>query len=145
MSINKAIIIGHVGQDPKIRTLQDGKRFASFSVATSESWKDKATGEKKERTEWHNISIATDGLVNVVETYVRKGMKVYVEGKIQTRKWTDQSGVEKYTTEIVLSSFDSKLEMLSKVDTQATPHEQAKADGYQPKTMAEELNDDVPF
>ena len=110
-SVNKVILIGNLGKDPEIRSSQGGKKFASFSVATTESWKDKDTGEKKEKTEWHNISVASDGLVNVVEKYLRKGSKVYLEGKIQTRKW-DDNGNTKYATEIVLGGFGAVLVML---------------------------------
>ena len=111
-SINKVIIVGHVGKDPDIRTFQDGGKIANFSVATSQSWKDKNSGERKERTEWHNISIKSDGLVKVIEQYVKKGDQVGIEGELQTRKWKDQSGNDRYTTEIVVTGFNGAFHML---------------------------------
>jgi single-strand DNA-binding protein len=111
-SLNKAIVIGNLGKDPEIRSFQNGGRAASFSLATSESWKDKETGERKERTEWHRVSILNDGLVTVAEKYLRKGSKVYVEGRMETRKWTDREGVERYSTEIVLRPYRGELVML---------------------------------
>ena len=112
MSINKVILIGNVGGDPEIRNTNDGREIASFSLATSESWKDKNTGEKKEKTEWHRLVIFSQGLVGIVKSYVKKGSKLYIEGQLQTRKWTDNNGVEKYTTEIVLQNFNSTLQIL---------------------------------
>jgi single-strand DNA-binding protein len=111
-SVNKVILIGNLGRDPEIRNLQDGSRGANLSVATSESWRDKASGERRERTEWHRVVIFNDRLVDVVERFLKKGSKIYVEGQLQTRKWTDQSGQEKYTTEVVLQRFRGELTML---------------------------------
>lgn len=111
-SVNKVILVGNVGQAPDIRAMQNGKRVATLSLATSETWKDKATGEKKEKTEWHRVVAFSDGLVNVIEKYVHKGSKVYVEGQLQTRKYTDKQGVEKYSTEIVLQGFNGTLTLL---------------------------------
>jgi len=111
-SVNKVILIGNLGADPEIRTLTSGDRVCNLRIATSESWRDRASGEKKERTEWHRVVIFNDNLVKVAESYLRKGAKVYIEGAIQTRKWTDQSGVEKYSTEIVLQKFRGELTML---------------------------------
>jgi single-strand DNA-binding protein len=111
-SVNKVILIGNLGRDPEIRTFQNGGRVANLSVATSESWKDRTTGERKEKTEWHRVVIFNDKLVEVVEKYLRKGAKVYLEGQLETRKWTDQSGVEKYSTEVVLRPFRGELTML---------------------------------
>ena len=111
-SVNKVILVGNVGQDPEIRSTQDGKKIANFSIATSESWKDKATGEKKEKTEWHKISVFNDGLVGVIERFVEKGTKVYIEGSLTTRKWTDNSGVDKYSTEVQLQGFGCSLVIL---------------------------------
>jgi single-strand DNA-binding protein len=111
-SVNKVIIVGNLGRDPEFRTFQNGGRVASFSVATSESWKDKATGERKERTEWHRISVLNENLVGIVEKYIKKGSKVYVEGQLETRKYTDKDGVEKYTTEVVLRPFRGEITML---------------------------------
>jgi single-strand DNA-binding protein len=110
--LNKATLIGHLGKDPEIRNFQNGGRAASFSIATSESWKDKESGERKERTEWHRVSILNEGLVTIAETYLKKGSKVYIEGKLETRKWTDKDGQEKYTTEIVLRPYSGELLML---------------------------------
>jgi single-strand DNA-binding protein len=111
-SVNKVILVGNLGRDPEIRSFQNGGRVASFSIATSENWKDKSSGEKKERTEWHRISVLNDKLVEVVERYVKKGSKLYIEGQLETRKWTDKDGQEKYTTEVVLRPFRGELTML---------------------------------
>ena len=111
-SVNKVILVGNVGKDPEIRRTQDGRSIANLSLATSESWRDKATGERKEKTEWHRVVVFNDNLCKVVEQYVRKGSKLYVEGQLQTRKWTDQSGAEKYSTEVVLQGFNGTLTML---------------------------------
>lgn len=111
-SVNKVILVGNVGKDPEIRAFQNGGRVANFSLATSETWKDKATGERKEKTEWHRVSILNDNLITVVENYVKKGSKLYVEGQLETRKWTDQSGAEKYSTEVVLRPYRGELTLL---------------------------------
>jgi single-strand DNA-binding protein len=111
-SVNKVILVGNLGKDPEIRRTQDGRPIANLSVATSESWRDKATGERKEKTEWHRVVIFSEGLCKVAEQYLKKGAKVYIEGQLQTRKWTDQSGAEKYSTEVVLQGFNSNLTML---------------------------------
>jgi len=111
-SVNKVILVGNLGKDPEIRRTQDGRPIANLSVATSESWRDKATGERKEKTEWHRVVIFNEGLCKVAEQYLKKGAKVYIEGQLQTRKWTDQSGAEKYSTEVVLQGFNSNLTML---------------------------------
>ena len=111
-SVNKVILVGNLGKDPEIRRTQDGRPIANLSVATSETWRDRATGERKEKTEWHRVVIFNEGLAKVAEQYLKKGAKVYVEGQLQTRKWTDQSGVEKYSTEVVLQGFNSTLTML---------------------------------
>jgi single-strand DNA-binding protein len=111
-SVNKVILVGNLGKDPEIRRTQDGRPIANLSIATSETWRDKATGERKEKTEWHRVVIFNEGLCKVAEQYLKKGAKVYIEGALQTRKWTDQSGVEKYSTEVVLQNFNSTLTML---------------------------------
>ena len=111
-SVNKVILVGNLGADPEIRRTQDGRPIANFSVATSENWRDKNTGERRERTEWHRVVVFNEGLCKVIESYLRKGSKVYLEGALQTRKWQDQSGVDKYTTEVVLQGFNSTLTML---------------------------------
>jgi len=111
-SVNKVILIGNLGADPEVRHMQDGRPVVNLSVATTDSWKDRNTGERRERTEWHRVVIFSEGLARVAEQYLRKGSKVYLEGSIQTRKWQDQSGNDKYTTEIVLQGFNSTLTML---------------------------------
>lgn len=111
-SVNKVILVGNLGKDPEIRRTQDGRPIANLSVATSETWRDKNTGERKEKTEWHRVVIFSEPLCKIVEQYLKKGAKVYLEGALQTRKWTDQSGVEKYSTEVVLQGFNSTLTML---------------------------------
>lgn len=113
-SLNKVTLIGNVGADPEIKALNSGDRVANIRLATSETWKDKGTGEKKERTEWHRVVVFGDGLVGVIERYVRKGSKLYLEGALQTRKWTDNAGAEKFSTEIVLKPFNGLLILLSK-------------------------------
>ncbi len=113
-SVNKVILVGNLGKDPEIRRTQDGRPIANLSVATSESWRDKATGERRERTEWHRVVIFNEGLCRVAEQYLKKGSKVYLEGSLQTRKWQDQSGQDKYTTEVVLQNFNSQLTMLDR-------------------------------
>jgi single-strand DNA-binding protein len=111
-SVNKVILIGNLGKDPEIRTLGSGDRVANLRIATSETWRDKASGERKEKTEWHQVVIFNENIVKVAENYLKKGSTVYVEGALQTRKWTDQQGVEKYSTEIVLQRFRGELTML---------------------------------
>lgn len=112
MSVNKVILIGNVGKDPEIRTMNNGNEVALFSLATSEYWKDKTTGEKKDKTEWHRIVVYSQGLVNIVKNYVKKGTKLYVSGSIQTRKWVDAQGLDKYATEIILQGFTAELQIL---------------------------------
>ena len=120
-SINKAILIGHLGKDPEIRRTGAGDLIANLTLATSEQWKDKATGERKERTEWHRVVIFNDNLAHIAEQYLRKGSQVYIEGQIQTRKWTDQQGVERYSTEIVLQRFGGTLTLLGKSGSGGPP------------------------
>lgn len=132
-SINKVILVGTLGKDPEVRATQDGKEIANLSLATSERWKDKTTGERKEKTEWHRIVVFNPNLVEVCKKYIHKGSKVYIEGSLQTRKWTDKEGVEKYSTEIVLSPFDGELVMLDKKESkEAAASEQA-------------MDDEIPF
>ena len=111
-SVNKVILIGNLGRDPEIRTFQNGGKVANLRIATSESWKDRNSGERREKTEWHSVAVMSEGLVNVIERYLKKGMKVYVEGQLETRKWQDQSGQDRYTTEVVLRNFGGTLQML---------------------------------
>lgn len=111
-SVNKVILVGNLGADPEIRRTQDGRPIANLSVATSESWRDKSTGERREKTEWHKVVIYSEGLCKIAENYLRKGSKVYIEGQLQTRKWQDKDGNDRYTTEVVLQGFNSALTML---------------------------------
>jgi single-strand DNA-binding protein len=158
-SVNKVILIGNLGRDPEIRSTQDGTRIANLSVATSESWRDKASGERKERTEWHRVVVFNDKLVEIIEKYLKKGAKVYLEGALQTRKWTDNSGQERYTTEVVLQRYRGELTML---DTRGggggggyadeAPAEEfatAGAGGSAPRSErrppVQELDDEIPF
>jgi len=154
-SLNKVTLIGNLGKDPEIRTTQDGRELVNLTLATSENWKDKTTGERKEKTEWHRIVIFNEGLVNVVKNYLHKGSKIYIEGQLQTRKWVDQSGVEKYTTEIVLQGFNSTLLMLdSKGSSQGGGGEYSGGQQYnqgsaqaprRQEQSAEPLDDEIPF
>ena len=111
-SVNKVILVGNLGKDPEMRTFANGGKVVSFSVATSENWKDKSSGDRKEKTEWHNVSIFSEGLARVAEQYLKKGSKVYLEGQLETRKWQDQSGNDRYTTDVVLRNFNSAMVLL---------------------------------
>jgi single-strand DNA-binding protein len=146
--LNKVTLIGHLGGDPEIRRTQAGMPIANFSMATSERWKDKATGEKRERTEWHRIVIFNEGLAKIAEQYLKKGSKVYIEGAMQTRKWTDQQGVERYSTEVVLKQFDSKLVLLDRAERAPPPAETdygSNATKTPPPSGKEFYNDEIPF
>ena len=153
MSINKVILVGNVGQDPEVRSTQDGREIANFSLATSESWKDKNSGEKKEKTEWHRVVIFSPGLVNIVKSYVKKGSKIYIEGSLQTRKWTDAQGLEKFTTEIVLQNFNSTLQILDSKDrasggsseNYANNSGNASSNRKNSDVVVEENDDEIPF
>jgi single-strand DNA-binding protein len=141
-SVNKAILVGHLGKDPEIRATNNGDKIANLSVATSESWRDKVSGERKDKTEWHKVVIFNEGLAKVAENYLRKGSKVYLEGALQTRKWTDKDGVEKYSTEIVLQKYRGELVLLdSKGDSDAT-HSRADRPA---ETFNADLDDEIPF
>ena len=158
-SVNKVILVGNLGRDPEIRTLNSGDRVANLNLATSETWRDRNSGERKERTEWHRVVIFNDNLVKVAENYLRKGSTVYIEGAIQTRKWTDQSGVEKYSTEIVLQKFRGELTMLggkgegggqfSGGSDYDSPYGGGSGGRVQPSGAPEnfsaELDDEIPF
>ena len=138
--------MGNIGRDPEIRTTQDGKEIASFSLATSEGWKDKTTGEKREKTEWHRVVVFAPPLVNVVKNYVHKGSKLYIEGALQTRKWTDQSGVEKYSTEIVLQSYNSTMILLDSKHSSGDSAGRASPHTSSQRNDADEIeDDDIPF
>ncbi len=149
MSINKVILVGNVGQDPEIRVTQDGREIANFSLATTESWKDKSSGEKKEKTEWHRIVIFSQGLVGIAKSYIKKGSKIYIEGSLQTRKWTDSSGAEKYSTEIVLQNYNSTLQIL---DSRERGERSSVSESYSSGNMSSrnsdisiEEDDEIPF
>lgn len=154
-SVNKCIIIGNLGKDPEIRRTHDGKAIANLTVATSESWRDKQSGERKEKTEWHRVVIFSEALCKVAEQYLKKGAKVYLEGALQTRKWTDKDGVEKYSTEIVLQGFNSVLTMLDGKSASADDehHDQRpiseRAAPKRPDTISSgrnaDMDDDIPF
>ena len=160
-SVNKVILVGNLGRDPEIRRTQDGRPIAQLSIATSESWRDKNTGERKEKTEWHRVVIFSEGLVRVAEQYLRKGSKVYLEGQLQTRKWQDQSGNDKYTTEVVLQRFRGELVLLDSREGggggRGAFNEDFGSDDFggggssrpqsrpQPAAFDTDLDDDVPF
>jgi single-strand DNA-binding protein len=155
-SVNKVILVGNLGKDPEIRSFANGGRVASFSIATSESWKDKASGEKKERTEWHRISVLNDNLVGIVEKYIKKGAKVYIEGQLETRKWTDKDGAEKYTTEVVLRPFRGEITMLdskgggSSFESSGGDYGMESGGGssggnYASSGKADKMDDEIPF
>ena len=137
-SVNKAIVLGYLGRDPEVRSAQDGSKIVSFSVATTEFWKDKASGERKDRTEWHRIVVFNANLADVCEKYLHKGSKVYVEGQLQTRKWNDKDGIERYTTEIVIPRFRGDIALLD-----------AKGEGTDmsavPEPDSSVIDDDIPF
>ncbi|MCX7383918.1 MAG: single-stranded DNA-binding protein [Alphaproteobacteria bacterium] len=134
-SVNKVILVGRLGKDPEVRSTQAGSKIVSFTLATSETWNDRASGERKERTEWHRIVIFNDKLGEIAEKYLRKGRSVYVEGALETRKWTDQSGVEKFTTEVVLKNFRGELTLLDNRSDSAGGDD-AGGGGYQPRERA---------
>lgn len=142
-SLNKVILIGNLGKDPEIRFMPDGSKVASFSLATGETWKDKSTGERKDRTEWHRISVFNDRLADVVEKYVRKGTKLYIEGQLQTRKWTDQTGADRYTTEVVLGKFRGELVILDSRRGDGSSELDSKVDDFAPADIP--VDDDIPF
>lgn len=148
-SINKVILIGNLGADPEIRAMQSGDEVANFNIATAERWKDKNTGEQKEKTEWHRVCVFNPGLVKVVKNYIKKGSKVYIEGQLQTRKWQDKDGTERYTTEVVMKGYNSTLVML---DTKGS-NQQSSGGGYDQSPVTQDqtppavagLDDEIPF
>lgn len=146
-SVNKVILIGNLGADPEVRSTQDGNKVVNLRIATSESWKDRASGERKERTEWHRVVIFNERLAEVAERYLKKGSKVYVEGALQTRKWTDQSGTEKYTTEVVLGRFRGELTMLDGRGGGGMEEAPAMAESGRPALAkgGADLDDEIPF
>ena len=161
-SVNKVILIGNLGADPEIKRTQDGRPIANLRIATSETWRDKNSGERKEKTEWHRVVIFNEGLCRVAEQYLKKGAKVYIEGQLQTRKWTDQNNVEKYSTEVVLQNFNSVLTMLDSrgggggsfvSDDAGGDFESGSPSGGAPRRVAaaggggrrSDMDDDIPF
>ena len=162
-SVNKVILVGNLGRDPELRSTQDGMRIANLAVATSESWRDRVSGERKERTEWHRVVIFNERLTEIAEKYLKKGSKVYIEGALQSRKWTDNSGQERYTTEIVLQRFRGELTMLDSArGAGGPPAEGGYDEGYaggsfsdeptsgaaapaRGRTPVNDLDDDIPF
>lgn len=151
-SLNRVELIGALGRDPEVKHFQNGGRVCSLSIATSESWTDKSSGERRTRTEWHRVVIFNDSLIGVAEKYLKKGGKVFVAGQLETRKWTDQNGIEKYTTEVVLRPFNSTLILLGgKSDGQASQQNQRQAGDYGQAQQTsqggglDDLNDDIPF
>ena len=160
-SVNKVILIGNLGRDPEIRRTQDGRPIAHLNVATSDTWRDKNTGERREKTEWHRVVIFNEGLCRIAEQYLKKGSKVYLEGSLQTRKWQDQQGQEKYTTEVVLQGFNSVLTMLDRAGGGGPPEVGEESSGdfgsfgpareRKPALVGAEadkrgdLDDDIPF
>lgn len=152
-SVNKVILVGNLGADPEIRHTQDGSPICSLNLATSESWRDRNTGDRRERTEWHRIVIFHEGLCKLAEQYLRKGSKVYVEGQLLTRKWQDQSGRDRYSTEVVLQRYNSVLTMLdSRRDDGDTPHGDGGAKkfreddgGANRQNREDSFDDDIPF
>jgi single-strand DNA-binding protein len=156
-SVNKVILVGNLGRDPEVRSTQDGTRVANFTMATSENWRDKSTGERREKTEWHRIVIFNERLVEVAEKFLHKGSKVYIEGQLQTRKWTDQSGQEKYTTEVVLQRFRGELTMLdargaggdaggyAEPSHEGPSHSSPSGGGRSGPPSGGDLDDEIPF
>lgn len=163
-SVNKVILVGNLGADPEVKSFQNGGRIANLRIATSEDWKDRQTGEKRERTEWHQVVLQSDGLVGVAERFLRKGSKVYIEGQLRTRKWQDQSGNDRYTTEISVGGFDGKLVMLDGArggndgwgsggasggggqgGGQSGGGWQGGSSGFGGGDFSDDLDDDVPF
>jgi single-strand DNA-binding protein len=148
--LNKVQLIGHLGKDPEVRSSPSGKKMANLRLATSESWRDKQTGERKERTEWHTVVIFNENLVKIVESYVKKGSKIYVEGKLATRKWQDQNGADRYSTEVVLSDFDGRILLLdgrsgSDQSDGGESRSEAPRQAQPAQSRAHEIDDEIPF
>ena len=154
-SLNKVLLIGNLGNDPEVRSTQDGRSLCTFSIATSESWKDKNSGERRDKTEWHRVVIFNEGLVRIAEQYLKKGSKVYLEGQLQTRKWEDKDGIEKYTTEVVLQRYRGELTLLGSRPDSSINNEnnntQIDQSGFQGSNdapisnIASDLDDEIPF
>jgi single-strand DNA-binding protein len=160
-SVNKVILVGNLGKDPEVRHTQDGKPIVNLSLATSETWRDKSSGERKEKTEWHRVVIFNEGIAKVAEQYLKKGSTIYVEGQLQTRKWTDKDGVEKYSTEVVLQNYGGTLTMIGGKPGggdgagssygggdgfgASSPMDRPRGSGGAKQTFARDLDDEVPF
>ena len=156
-SVNKVILLGNLGRDPEVRNFPNGGKVANFSIATSENWKDRNTGERRERTEWHNVSVTNEALVRVAEQYLKKGSKVYVEGQLETRKWQDQAGNDRFTTEVVLRPYRGELTMLdsrnSNSDLQGSDYSQLQntsqnndfSNSDQENFSSNDMDDEIPF
>ena len=144
-SLNKVLLIGNLGNDPEVRNTQDGRSLCTFSIATSESWKDKNSGEKRDKTEWHRVVIFNEGLVRIAEQYLKKGSKVYLEGQLQTRKWQDKDGVEKYTTEVVLQNYNGNLTMLGGRPDNAVSDFSSNDPQDSVASIGTDMDDDIPF
>jgi single-strand DNA-binding protein len=158
-SVNKVILVGNLGKDPEVRHTQDGKAIVNLSIATTESWRDKASGERKDKTEWHRVVIFNEGLAKIAEQYLKKGSSVYLEGQLQTRKYTDKDGVEKYSTEIVLQNYRGELTMLGSRPGSgsgdssssgddfgaSSPMDRPRSGGGAKQSFARDLDDEVPF
>ena len=156
-SVNKVILIGNLGRDPEIRTFQNGGKVCNFSIATSENWKDRNTGERQERTQWHNIAIFSEPISNIAEQYLRKGSKVFLEGQLETRKWQDQSGNDRYTTEVVIRPYGGSLTLLdSRADSYSQNSDEMKSSDLQKASESEngfpdknqiidDIDDEIPF
>lgn len=145
--LNKVMLIGNLGRDPEIRRTQDGRQIANLRVATSETWRDKNSGEKREKTEWHSVVIFNEGLAKIAEQYLHKGSKVYIEGQLQTRKWQDQSGNDRYSTEVVLQGFNATLTMLGHADGAATAAgvRERNSNASRPGNQSSGVDDQIPF
>ena len=144
-SLNKVVLVGNLGRDPEFRSINESKEIATFTVATSDSWKDRVTGEKKEKTEWHRVVVFNEVLIKVIKDYLKKGNKIYLEGSLQTRKWVDNSGQEKYSTEIVLQNFNANLILLDSKNAGESAIEFKQVANVNNDFDYSELDDDVPF
>ena len=147
-SVNKVILIGNLGRDPEVRTFQNGGKVCNFSIATSETWKDRNSGERQERTNWHNIAIFNENLAQIAEQYLRKGSKVYIEGQLETRKWQDQAGNDRYTTEVVLRNFRGELTLLDgrSENNNSNFSETASIENESTdKVLTNDIDDEIPF
>ncbi len=147
-SINKVILVGNLGRDPEVRQTQDGRPIVQLSIATSENWRDKSSGERRERTEWHRVVIFNENLCKVAQDYLTKGRKIYIEGQLQTRKWQDQSGQDKYTTEVVLGNFRGELQILDSRGGQGDTGgggQERMDDGGRSASIGDDIDDEIPF